>query len=531
MIHNLVRGRWVFSALRGIGAVLLTASSTVVSPACAQTTAKWSGPTFSEFSGVDQGSPECQLNKASIGWERHDFPWSSVEPKRGDRRTDVLKKWGGTVVAFRSHGVRVLPVLDYNAQWSFDRGPRTFEYRGSRWSVQPRSDGRYDFTHYTRQPDENESSRAAAWAHHVRSWFNEPGVLPDGPPAVIPGGVMLPLAEEHTRDWENYVRRVVAFLRRPPYNVEYFQIWNEAYPNSGFWYADMDDYMTRVHLPASRIIHGLGGKVVYGGWPCGGALTEFVALLDSHHAWRSIDVIDMHYFPVRAYDFMRKAAASRDDRSPRIWQTEVGFTTDPTYISNTYPRMLSWALANGWTRPDQYKAFYFAEWSPDDPKAYGYHCSFLTGSTLSPHGKSLETLAALLGDGVLKAQTGIGILPALKSEIDEHLSSREAFRVAYRVVVAVHLSEQDAARLLTVPNGGPGQPMVEMRLPFAISAIKRIERVDIAGQRSDVTASATAVGPAQTQVAVPVRDAPGSDAASWIAKAGVRTFYIALTLN
>lgn len=30
---------------------------------------------------------------------------------------------------------------------------------------------------YLRQPDENQSSRAAAWSHHVRSWLAEPGVL------------------------------------------------------------------------------------------------------------------------------------------------------------------------------------------------------------------------------------------------------------------------------------------------------------------------------------------------------------------
>ena len=78
--------------------------------------------------------------------------------------------------------------------------------------------------------------------------------------------------------------------------------WNEAHPVSGFWEGDLDSYMTRVHLPAARIIRELGGKVVYGGWPCCGSLKELTTLLDKHDAWSTMDVVDVHYFGLNAFE-------------------------------------------------------------------------------------------------------------------------------------------------------------------------------------------------------------------------------------
>jgi hypothetical protein len=469
-------------------------------PEFAQGAETWHGPTFQEFSGVCQGSPTSDLNGIAVGWERHDLYWSQVEPTQGEWKEDALDTWGKTVLTFAAHGVHVLPVLDFNTSWSFDRGARTWEYNGERWQSQPRPDGKYDVAHYTRQPDNTwKLKETQVWTANDK-W---------------------PLAAEHVPDWQEYVRHVVSFLRKPPYNVEYFQIWNEAHPSSGFWDGDMDDYINRVQLPAAKIIHELGGKVVYGGWPCCGALADLTALLDKNHAWSSIDVIDCHYFPVKAYDDLHKSAALRGNPNVRIWQSEVGFTTDPGYISNTYPRLLCWALRNRWKQADQYKAFYFADWSPNDPKAYGYGRTLHSGSDLSAHGKSLMTLASLLGGGEIRAQDGVvAATPRLVTDIDESRESIEAFRVGLRVVVAVHLHANAA-----VPAS------VELNLPFALPSIKRIERVDAAGETSDITAFGSVAGKGQSVVSVPATDAPGSDAASWFANASIRTFYVAVTLK
>jgi len=504
--------------------VFLLLFAVLICPTYAQDAAAWPGPTFSEFSGVNQGSPDGPLAGSALGWDRPDIGWSEVEPTQGDWRSDVLDKWGKSVLAYQAAGMHEIITLGYNTGWSYDHSGSTYEYGNRRWVMRPRSDGKFDYASYTKQPD--------------NSWKQ------DGSGEVISGNSDFPLAKEHIQDWENYVRRVVTFFHKPPYNVEYFQIWNEAHPDSGFWNGNLDDYITRVHLPAAAIIHELGAKVVYGGWPCCAPLEEYTALLDKHQAWSSVDVFDVHYFPVSAYDYLRKAAIQRGIRNPSIWQSELGFTTDPTYISNTYPRILSWGLASGWTKPNQYKAFYFANWSPDDPKAFGYGSCLMSGSKLSAHGQSLQTLASLLGGGVLKLQPGVSSMPALKAETDERLSSMEAFRIGNRAVVAIHLSENNSAKIMVDPNGGhdmiylgPGShESIQVHLPFARSAIEAIERVDITGLRTDLAASAFASGDSQTQVSVPARDTSGSDAYSWQGEDGgvaahVRTFYVAVTLK
>jgi hypothetical protein len=89
--------------------------------------------------------------------------------------------------------------------------------------------------------------------------------------------------------WKRYVDAVVRKYSAPPYNLRYFQIWNEAagklsggLAQSTFWHgpdADgnvktskpyehaMQDYVERVHLPAAKIIRSYNAYVVYGGWP------------------------------------------------------------------------------------------------------------------------------------------------------------------------------------------------------------------------------------------------------------------------
>jgi hypothetical protein len=92
------------------------------------------------------------------------------------------------------------------------------------------------------------------------------------------------LPPEDVKDWEGFVERVVSFLSKPPYNLKYFQPWNEAEDQfTGFWYGGMDEFMETIHLPAARIIRKHGGKVVYGGYPCSGSMQHLVGRLWSDH--------------------------------------------------------------------------------------------------------------------------------------------------------------------------------------------------------------------------------------------------------
>ena len=352
---------------------------------------------------------------------------------------------------------------------------------------------------------------------------------------------MWPLAAEHVKDWEEYVRRVVTFLRRPPYDVEYFQIWNEAHPLSGFWDGSMDVYMQRVHLPGAKIIRELGGKVVYGGWPCCGTLKEFVTLLDKHQAWDGIDVLDVHYFPLSSWQYLYDAAKERGHRDKAIWQTEIAFTDDPGFVGNSYPRFLHWALAHDWNRPDKYVLFFFAYGSPDDPKAYGYHRTCYSGKDLSHHGMSIQTLGALLAGQKLRLYGPVTSSPPLKPEIDERLGSLEAFSVENRIVVAVHLSANNTGSILTDGNDSldsshlsHGEPGIMLTLPDITAAqVVKAERCDIAGQRLDLTEALQPVADGRgLKVPVPIRDKAGDSAREWNEKASTaRTFYVVLHLR
>jgi len=488
----------------------------------------WSGPSFRAFSGVCQGNPSGPLWQDALSWDRWDLPWSSCEPAQHKWDRSYLVNRGKKVRAYRARNAHLLPTLDYNASWSWDRSERTYScgpWRDTtngdtRWQVRPREDGKFEVTVFKRDAKGD-------WKQDKQSTSD--------------GGGFWPLAAEHVQDWEAYVRRVVTFLRRSRYKVEYFQIWNEAHPLSGFWAGDMDVYMQRVHLPAAKIIRELGGKVVYGGWPCCGTLGEFVSLLDKHKAWDGIDVLDVHYFPLSSWQYLYDAARERGYRDKAIWQTEIAFTDDPGFVGNSYPRFLHWALTHDWNRPDKYKLFFFAYWSPDDPKAYGYHRTYYSGKELSHHGVSVQTLGDLLAGRGLRVYGPVVSSPPLKAEIDERLSSLEAFSVKNRTVVAVHLSENNTASILTDWNDSldsmhlnHGEPGITLTLPRITPAqVAKIERCDIANQRLDLTEAARPGTNGQgLTVPVPIRDVAESPARDWNKKASkARTFYVVFRLR
>jgi hypothetical protein len=204
-----------------------------------------------------------------------------------------------------------------------------------------------------------------------------------------------------------------------------------------------------------------------------------------------------------------------------IWQTEIGFESrNLGFVSNTYPRMLYWALEHRWTRPDKYRIFFFPQWAPDDPKAYGYRTGLYAGDHLSPHGRSLQTLATDLRGAPLRPYKGVVSEPALGSQLDEGMSSMEAFAIENRIVVAVHLN----ARTYALGRA------ITLRFPLDRRLIAKAERVDVAGIRLDQTSALAASGRGTT-MQVDVADGLGADARQWNDSARTRTFFVVLTLR
>ncbi|MGA2246143.1 MAG: hypothetical protein ABSH48_14190 [Verrucomicrobiota bacterium] len=476
-----------------------------------------SAGTFRDFAGTCQGSPEVPHLYDLVGWDRSDISWSQVEPRQGEWKQEELEKWGKRILEMRAKGVTLLPILCYGTDWSWDRAERTYDLGDQRVHVKPLAGGEYLV----------ETFRLANGVWAIADSKNEKA------------GDHWPLAREHQADWENYVRRTVSFFRQAPYKVEYFQIWNEAYPTSDFWgHGDLDTYMKRVHVPASKIIRELGGKVVYGGWPCCGKIEDYVAMLDRNHAWDTVDVLDIHYFPLSAFQYLNQEAKKRGHDSLGLWQTELGFSTDPEFIGNTYPRFLSWCLAHDWSYPDRYRLFLFCGSSPDDPKAFGYARALVSGSKLSPHGLSLQTLGEEFSTNKIELYDGVKTRPPLKSELSEVKSSVESFNVGdKKLVIAIHLVEGNDAKIFTDWNGNLGSvhldfgnPMIEVSLPqLKPNEVVAATRVDLAGQRQAMEVKMAKSG--EALIEVPIRDQENSPARQWFSKSSVLTFLVEVTLR
>ena len=247
---------------------------------------------------------------------------------------------------------------------------------------------------------------------------------------------------KHVEDWEGYVDHVVARYGRPPFNLRYFQIWNEPTREAGFWRGPSNrDFVDTVYLPAAKIVRHYGARVVFGGWPHTNSLAELDDLLAYHDAWRWTDVVDVHYFGGAAwqhlYDYWLLSG-----KCMGIWQTEIGFTANPDYVPNVYLRALNWGLSSGWKDPDQYKLFWYAGWGAG---ADADRC--LTKSegqgqqlknVLTEDGRWLAVINDVLGAGALAAFTDFSTTPSLPPTVSESQPAALGFKVGDdRVVIAL----------------------------------------------------------------------------------------------
>jgi hypothetical protein len=277
-------------------------------------------------------------------------------------------------------------------------------------------------------------------------------------------------------DWEDFVEHVVARYSRPPFNLRYFQVWNEPTVKTGFWHAESDEeFFEKIHLPAAKIIKRYGCDVVFGGWPCSDSVDHFSELLDRYEAWRWTDVLDLHYFENTAWQTLYDRYV-QTGKCRGLWQTEIGYHTFPQYLPNCYLRAAHWALRHGWTEPNQYKLFWFASWGagPDAEKC-------LTGpgadgnNTLSAHGQRLEVLQRVFGGGSLQVWEGFRTEPSIPPQLEEETSTALGFLVGGRPVLALLLEDT----LL--------QAHATVRVKVNLAARPRaIRAVDALGQTRDV---------------------------------------------
>ncbi|MCU5774279.1 hypothetical protein N5923_15140 [Erwiniaceae bacterium BAC15a-03b] len=161
--------------------------------------------------------------------------------------------------------------------------------------------------------------------------------------------------------WVSFVQAAVDRYSKAPFNLKYFQIWNEPTRKASYWLGSNQDFIDKIYLPAAKIIKNHHGKVVFGGWPASNGLKEFADTIEYHDAIKYTDVIDFHYGNLRPYQWLydRYVATGKVEG---IWQTELGYTAKPESVALVYSYILDFATTHKWDDPMKYKAFWFPAW-------------------------------------------------------------------------------------------------------------------------------------------------------------------------
>jgi hypothetical protein len=280
-------------------------------------------------------------------------------------------------------------------------------------------------------------------------------------------------APRHVEDWEDYVEHVVARYSQPPFNLRYFQIWNEPTRDAGFWRGTDQEFIDLIYLPAASIVRRHHCYVVFGGWGMGDGLPRFNGLLAYRDAWKLTDIVDVHYYGNAAWQPLYDRWV-RTGQCRGIWQTEVGFVADPDYLPGLYLWSLYWALRSGWNDPNQYKVFWYDMGATGPTGARCLTTRDSGGKTvLTENGRRLAVLNGELGGGTLALFTQFTTTPALAPGAVESRPMALGFRVgAGRVVIALLLDRATCQRY----------PAIRVRATLGAEP-QRIELVTVSGER------------------------------------------------
>lgn len=246
----------------------------------------------------------------------------------------------------------------------------------------------------------------------------------------------------HLEDWESFVEHVVARYSRPPFNLRYFQVWNEPTRQAGFWTGSDQEFVDKVYLPAAKTIRRHGCFVVFGGWPASNSLQEFDNVLEYHNAWRWTDILDIHYEGLPDWEYLYDRWV-KSGKCRGIWETELGFTDDPDFVPSVYLPMLYWALKNGWNDPNQYKLFWYASWGAGKD---GPNCLSMPGrdgqTVLTVPGTELAVLNEVFGAGALATFSRYTVAFRNNQEHSPSRSSVIGFRSGRRIVIGMLINRQ-----------------------------------------------------------------------------------------
>lgn len=202
---------------------------------------------------------------------------------------------------------------------------------------------------------------------------------------------------KNVSDWTDFVDAAVTHYMASPYNVKYFQVWNEPVQGSGFWVGTNQQWVDEIYIPAAKVIRKHGAYVVFGGWPSGSGIPAYNAELQLHNAWQYTDILDVHYYPVvQAFRPLYNQWIATG-KCKGIWETEMGAQNNPTFLTQQYANLYNWARTEGhWSFPDQYKLFWFTGFGANDKNALTRQMPGNPQVVLTANGQALAALAQKL---------------------------------------------------------------------------------------------------------------------------------------
>jgi hypothetical protein len=243
-------------------------------------------------------------------------------------------------------------------------------------SVQPTEPGQWDWS----RPDSFVDQCVRAKLKMIGNLAYTPAWAGNGAASSVPN---------KPDDWTAFVKRAVA--RYP--QIEFWQLWNEPTAQAGFWQGTDSQFVELIHNPAAQAVRGAGKKVVFGGWPQNGGIPRYVRLLGMQGCAELTDVLDIHYYGAEAYEPLNRAYPDKP-----IWQTEIGDTATPQFLTQKYEAIIAWAKASTkWKTPDQFRLFWYPAWSTDE---LGLSKTSGGVGALTENGKQMRSLAAKYKDGI-----------------------------------------------------------------------------------------------------------------------------------
>ena len=433
------------------------------------------GNQFEDFVGTVQ-SAEDTLNGSVSGlkWSTLEFSWPILEPFEGRINFEALEKLKKVVAHNANIGISTVPVLTGTPRWAARRGGYSYFDSENIYQIGPVKNiknGMFERDVIVNDLDGIPSNKETKLFEMKRT----------------------PVDAKKLERWESFVSLIAETFSGEPYNLKYFQIWDEPHPTYGSYYDGTENFIENIHKPAANIIRQKGAEAVYGGWSNYAPVKELVDALDKTDSWQEIGVFNFYYQTVLGLNYFYNEAQKRGLENPYIWETKMNGGPSPSYAALFGPKLYHWTISRQ-AEDDQFKIFWNA-WS----NLPGPVPSLTQNGERTVHGAQIQAISGLLGGETIEPYENYTDTHGLRPTLTETDSSMEAFLIdGKRVVFAIHLLKQNVSGVFANAYGdslhlGVSDSSVHLKLQ-GIKDVVSAKRIDMFGNAKPLEAKKTEKG-------------------------------------